>query len=109
MAGTVASFTGDGAYVQGQVYSSVADRHPDATSIAPPRSTGVHSETADTVPIRRERHLQVIAERGRTDWQKASGYNKRARIEAAIGRYRRVILTVIGIDRHGPIGGCRWL
>jgi len=24
-------------------------------------------------------------------WQKASGYNKRARVEAAIGRYKRVI------------------
>ncbi len=24
-------------------------------------------------------------------WQKASGYNKRARAEAAIGRYKRVI------------------
>jgi hypothetical protein len=24
-------------------------------------------------------------------WQKASGYNKRSRVEAAIGRYKRVI------------------
>jgi hypothetical protein len=50
MAGSVASFTRDGAYDQGQAYSSVADRHPDETIIAPPRSTGVHGETVDTVP-----------------------------------------------------------
>jgi Transposase DDE domain len=41
MAGPVAPLAGDGAYDQGQVYSSVAARHPDATIIAPPRSTGV--------------------------------------------------------------------
>ena len=27
----------------------------------------------------------------RMGWQKASGYNSRARVEAAIGRYKRVI------------------
>jgi hypothetical protein len=33
----------------------------------------------------------VITERGRMAWQKASGYNSRARAEAAIERYKRVI------------------
>jgi hypothetical protein len=33
----------------------------------------------------------MIAERGRTGWQKASGYNLRAKVEASIGRYKRVI------------------
>ena len=37
------------------------------------------------------RHLQFIIEHGRMGWQKASGYNKRARAEAAISRYKRVI------------------
>ena len=91
MAGPVASLTGDGAYDQGQVYSSVADRHPEAAVIVPPRSTGVPSETAETAPRQRDRHLQVIAEHGRMAWRKASGYNKRARVEAAIGRFKRVI------------------
>ena len=50
VAGPVASFTGDGAYDQGLVHSSVAERHPDAAIIAPPRSTGVPSETAETEP-----------------------------------------------------------
>jgi hypothetical protein len=33
----------------------------------------------------------MIAERGRMAWQKASGYTLRAKVEASIGRYKRVI------------------
>jgi len=35
--------------------------------------------------------LQSIAEYGRAAWQNASGYTKRARAEAAIGRFKQVI------------------
>jgi Transposase DDE domain len=87
----IASFTGDGAYDQESVYHDVAQRHPEATVIVPPRSTAVLSETAETAPTQRDRHLQLITERGRRGWQKVSGYNTRARAEAAIGRYKRVI------------------
>jgi hypothetical protein len=87
----VASFTGDGAYDQDSVYSAVADRQPEAAVIVPPRSTAVPSGTATTKPTERDRHLQRIAEKGRTQWQKASGYNERSRGEAAIGRYKQVI------------------
>src|SRR5215211_522237 len=44
-----------------------------------------------TAPTQRDRHLQLIAERGRMAWQKASGYTKRARAETAISRFKRVI------------------
>jgi hypothetical protein len=37
VAGPVASFTGDGAYDQDGVYASVAERHPEALIIVPPR------------------------------------------------------------------------
>ena len=57
----------------------------------PPRSSAVPSETAETAPTQRDRHLQAIAETGRMGWQKASGYNIRAGIEAAVSRYKRVI------------------
>jgi hypothetical protein len=87
----VASFTGDGAYDQGGVYADVAERHPDADVIVPPRATAVPSGTAETAPTRRDRHLRFIAEKGRMAWQKASGYNARARAEAAVSRYKRVI------------------
>jgi Transposase DDE domain len=88
---SVVAFTGDGAYDQEGVYASVADRHAEAAVIVPPRSTAVLSETVETEPTQRACHLQLIAGKGRMGWQKASGYNQRARVEAAIGRYRRVI------------------
>ena len=49
------------------------------------------SHTAESAPTQRDRHLQLIAERGRRVWQRASGYTKRARAETAISRYKRVI------------------
>ena len=49
------------------------------------------ASTADTAPTQRDKHLQLIAERGRMGWQKASGYNDRALVEADISRYKRVI------------------
>jgi transposase len=72
-------------------YDAVAQRHPDAAVIIPPRSDAVLSETAATTPTQRDGHLQVITEHGRMAWQKASGYNRRARAEAAISRFKRVI------------------
>ena len=76
-AASVASFTADGAYDQDSVSTAIAERHPEAAIIVPPRSTAVPSETAETAPTQRDRHLQFIA--------------KRARVEAAIGRFKQVI------------------
>ena len=91
VSGPVASFVGDGAYDRDDVSSAVIERHPNAAVIVPPRSSAVPSETAGTEPTQRDRHLQLIAERGRMAWQKASGYNRRALVEADISRYKRVI------------------
>ena len=87
----VASFTADGAYDQESVYADVAERHPGADVVVPPRSTAVPSATAETAPTQRDCHLQLIAEKGRMGWQKASGYNARARAEATVGRFKQVI------------------
>ena len=89
--GPVASVTGDGAYDQDGVYTSVSERHPEAAVIVPPRATAVPSRTAASEPTQRDCHLQLIAERGRRAWQQASGYTKRARAETAISRFKRVI------------------
>src|ERR671939_88464 len=70
--GPVASFTGDGAYDRDDVYTEVAARHPEAAVVVPPRSSAVPSEAAETDPTQRDRHLRVIAERGRMGWQRAS-------------------------------------
>ena len=91
VAGPVVSFTADGAYDQDGVYASVAERHPEAAVVVPPRATAVPSTTAESEPTQRDRHLQHMADHGRMAWQKASGYTKRARAEAAIGRWKQVI------------------
>ncbi len=103
--GEVASFMADGAYDQSSTYDDVAQRHPDAAVVVPPRATAVPSETAESAPTQRDRHLQCIGEHGRLHaaprrvpgdrfamgWQKASGYTIRARAEAAIARWKQVI------------------
>jgi hypothetical protein len=89
--GPVASFTGDGAYDRDDVYAGVAARQPDADVIIPPRSSAVPSDRAETAPTQRDRHLQLITERGRMGWQKISGYNIRALVESDISRWKRVI------------------
>ena len=89
--GPLASLTGDGAYDQKGIYGTVAQRHPDADVIVPPRATAVLGDTADTAPTRRDRHLQLIHKHGRMGCQKRAGYSRRALVEATISRLKRVI------------------
>jgi len=91
VAGPVASFTGDGAYDQDRVYASVAERHPEAAVVVPPRASAVPSDTAESAPTQRDSHLQHITEHGRMAWQNASGYNRRAQVEATMSRWKQVI------------------
>ena len=69
----------------------MAERHPEAAVIVPPRRDAVPSETAGTAPRQRDRHIQAINERGRMAGQRDSGYHVRARMEGQIGRWKRVI------------------
>ena len=87
----LSSFTGDGAYDQDGVYTGVAERYSEAAVIVPPHSTAVPSGTVATAPTQRDRQLQGIAENGRMAWQKTSGYNRRAKAEAAIARWQQVM------------------
>ena len=64
--------------------------------IIPPRSTAVPSNTAETAPTQRDRHLQMIQERGRLGWQKAVDYGRRSLGEVAMFRYK----TLIGRRLH---------
>jgi len=99
VAGAVASFTGDGGYDRDRVYAGVAQRHPEAAVVVPPRASAVPSDTAETAPTQRDGHLQHveprgspdIAEHGRMAWQNASGHNRRARVEATMNRWKQVI------------------
>jgi len=99
VAGAVASFTGDGAYDGEPVCRAVAERHPQAAVVIPPRATAVPSDTAESAPTQRDGHVQHvepkgspdIAKHGRMAWQNASGYNRRARVEATMSRWKQVI------------------
>jgi hypothetical protein len=91
IAAPLASFIGDGTYDQVGIYGTIASRHPEADVIVPPRSTAVSSEMAVSAPTQRDRHLQSINEHGRIGWQKRSGYSRRALVETAISRFKRVI------------------
>lgn len=91
--GVVSSMTGDGADDGQSVYDAVAERHPRAAVIIPPRSTAVPSETAAT---QRDQHLAAIAKHGRIGWQRSSGYSRRSLVETAKYRYK----TIIGRRLH---------
>ncbi|MGF9762584.1 IS5/IS1182 family transposase, partial [Microvirga sp. 0TCS3.31] len=51
---------------------------------------------AETAPTQRDRHLQMIQERGRLGWQKAVNYGRRSLGEVAMMRYK----TLIGRRLH---------
>jgi hypothetical protein len=53
----IASLTADGAYDGEVAYDAVANRHPDAAIIIPPRATAVPNETTVT---QRDRHITTI-------------------------------------------------
>ena len=81
----------DGAYDGEPVYRAIAERAPDAEVIIPPRATAVTSDTADTAPTQRDRHIQIIKERGRLGWQRAVHYGRRSLVEVAMLRYKVLI------------------
>jgi hypothetical protein len=96
ISGPIASVTADGAYDSDPVYRTIAERDPAAAGIIPPRSTAVPSDTAETAPTPRDRHLRTMQERGRRGWQKAINYGRRSLGEVAMMRYK----TVIGRRLH---------
>jgi hypothetical protein len=91
ISGPIASVTADGAYDGAPVYRIIAGRDPAAEVIIPPRSTAVPSDTAETAPTPRDRHLRRIQERGRLSWQKAVNYGRRSLGEVAMMRYKTVV------------------
>lgn len=78
----------DGAYDGDSVCRAISDRHPTAAVIVPPRVTAVPGQKADTTPTQRNHHIQQIAEKGRMNWQAATGYGRHALVETAFFRYK---------------------
>ncbi len=91
--GEIASVTADGAYDGEPVYRAIAGHQPDPPPdvVIPPRASVVPS-TEDAEPqSQRDRHIRLIAEKGRMAWQKATGYGRRSLAETAVGRYKAII------------------
>ena len=91
--GEIASVTADGAYDGEPSYQAVAARRPDppADVVIPPRSSAVPSTTGDDGRSQRDRHIQLLQEKGRMGWQKTTGYGRRSLVETTIGRYKAAI------------------
>lgn len=85
------SFMGDGAYDRTAVSALLTRQNPDISILVPPCKGAVPGPEATSSPTQRDQHILAIEKRGRMHWQQASGYNKRSRVEASIGRYKRVI------------------
>jgi transposase len=90
----VASMTADGAYDGEAVYDAVAERHPEASVIIPPRATAVANGATTTT--QRDQHIATIAKHGRMGWQRRSCYSRRSLVETAMFRYK----TIIGRRLH---------
>ena len=90
--GGIATVTADGAYDSDAVYQAAAQQHglsPDV--VIPPRASAAPSTNDPAAQTPRDRHVQLIAERGRMGWQKATGYGRRNLVATAIGRYKHLI------------------
>ncbi len=93
--GTIASVTTDGAYNGVPTYAAAGarQRHPPPDVVVPPRAWALLSADKgdDGVQSQRDRHIRLMAERGRMGWQKATGYGRRNKAETAMTRYKHLI------------------
>jgi len=80
----VGSMTADSAYDGDPVYDAVAQRHPGAAVIIPPRATAV---TDGTTATQHDQHIST----GRMGWQRRAGYNRRSLVETAMFHYKTII------------------
>jgi hypothetical protein len=86
----IARVTADGAYDGAPTYATITAHGDDIEVVIPPRSTAVLS--GEQGPFaQRDRHLEMITDRGRLAWQKATDYGKRSLVETTMGRYKALI------------------
>jgi hypothetical protein len=90
--GEIASVMADGAHDGGPVYQAIADHQPDPVPdiVIPPRVSAVPSLENAEAQSQRDRHIRIIAEKGRRVWQRATGYDRRSLAETVIGRYKAI-------------------
>ena len=85
-------FTGDGSYDTRHVYDLVGGVGTDEVALViPPHRRAVPTPEASGTWCQRNTALERIAEVGRQEWIRASGYRQQARVENLFGRYKRVL------------------
>ncbi len=93
--GVIASVTADGAYDGEPTYAAAAarQRHPPPDVVVPPRAPAVPSSDGSdgNAQSPRDRHIQLMAERGRMGWQRETGYGRRNQAETTMFRYKHLI------------------
>jgi len=92
--GVIASVTADGAYDGEPTYAAVAARqpHPPPDVVVPPRASAApSSDRAGSSQSPRDRHIQLMAERSRMEWQRVTEYGRRNQAETAMFRYKHLI------------------
>jgi hypothetical protein len=104
--GRIASVIADGAYDGEAVYRAATARQhdPPVEIVIPPRSSSVVTTKTDCNSTR-DRHVQLIAEKGRMAWQKATGYGRRSLVEKAIGCYKHIIASALRARSDDGQGG----
>ena len=103
----IASFTADGAYDRDPVYQAAAARQPGSPIevIIPPRADAVLSTADPDQQSPRNRHIQLLAERGRIGWQRATEYGRRNHAETIMSRYKHLIEPKLRArSRPGQLG-----
>jgi transposase len=88
--GLIGRVTADGAYDGAPTYGTIAAYGDDIEVVIPPRSNAALNGEQGSL-VQRDRHLEMITERGRLAWQKATDYGKRSLVETTIGRYKALI------------------
>ena len=91
----IASVTADGAYDGEPTYAAAAarQRHSPPDVVVSPRASAMPSSDGGDCSTQslRDRHIQLMTERGRIGWQRATGYGRRNQAETAMFRYKHLI------------------
>jgi hypothetical protein len=77
---------------------------PPVDVVIPPRLSSVVTTKTDSNTTR-DRHVQLIAEKGRMAWQKATGYGRRSLVETAIVRCKHIVGSTLRARSTDGQGG----
>nr|WP_241188336.1 IS5 family transposase [Pseudohalocynthiibacter aestuariivivens] len=112
IAGKVGCFIAAGAYDGAPTAEKIREvLGPDVELIIPPPRNAVMGDCKE-----RNTHIEMITDKGRISWQKATGYAQRSRGEAQIARFKQVIgpelkgrrmetqITAVALNRMACLG-----